>query len=75
MSNWTDELTDEQKAQLWDFIVMVVTEIREQIVADIDATAKMWEQNGLSKSRRTRRAFEACKQLAMGQNEMALIPE
>jgi hypothetical protein len=75
VSNWTDELNDDQKAQLWDFIVLVVTEIREQIVADIDVTAKMWEKNGMSKSRRTRKAFEACKDIAMGLNESRLIPQ
>lgn len=73
MSNWTDELTDDQKAQLWDFIVMTVTEIRKQIVADIDTTQKIWESNGLCKSRRTRKAFEACKDIAMGKNETEIL--
>lgn len=73
MSNWTDELTDDQKAQLWDFIVMTVTEIRKQIVADIDTTQKIWEANGLCKSRRTRKAFEACKDIAMGKNETEIL--
>lgn len=73
MSNWTETLDDEQKAQLWEFIVMTVTEIRKQIVADIDATQAIWERNGMCKSRRTRKAFEACKDIAMGKNEMDLL--
>jgi hypothetical protein len=35
VKNWTDELTDEQKEQVWDFIVYTVKEIREQIANDI----------------------------------------
>lgn len=73
MSDWTQELSEEGKAQLWDFIVMTVTEIRKQIVADIDATQTIWENNGMCKSRRTRKAFEACKYIAMGKNEMDLL--
>ena len=72
---WYEALSDDQKAQLWDFIVMTVTEIREQIVADITVTEKLWEQKGLCKSRRTRKAFEACRLIAMGQNEIDLLPD
>lgn len=71
--NWTEELSDEGKAHLWEFIVMTVTEIRQQIVDDITTTEKLWEQKGLSKSRRTRKAFEACKDIAMGINETKLL--
>ena len=46
MSNWTEELTDDQKAQLWEFIVMVVKDIREQIAKDIEATVPLWEERG-----------------------------
>lgn len=73
MANWTDELTDDQKTQLWDFIVLTVTEIRQQIVDDITTTEKIWEQKGLSKSRRTKKAFQACKDIAMGRNETELL--
>lgn len=72
---WFEVLTDEQKADLWDFIVLTVTEIREQIVADITVTEKIWEQKGLCKSRRTRKAFEACRDIAMGRNELDLIDD
>jgi len=69
MSNWTEELTDDQKAQLWEFIVMVVKDIREQIAKDIEATVPLWEERGWVKSRQTRKAFKACSDIARGLNE------
>ena len=69
MENWTDELTDKQKEQVWDFIVFTVKEIREQIAQDILATIPLWERHGWLKSRRTRKAFEAGAAIARGQNE------
>ena len=38
MSNWTEELSDEHKEQIWHFIVETVKEIREQIAQDIEGT-------------------------------------
>lgn len=69
MGNWTEELTDEQKEQIWEFIVFTVTEIREQIALDCLATADLWKANGLNKSRRTQKAFEICAAMARGQHE------
>jgi len=66
MSNWTDELTDEQKKQVWDFIVFTVKEIREEIAADIEYTAQYWEKHGLAKSRKTKKAFIASAAIARG---------
>ena len=68
-SNWTEELTDTQKEQIWDFIVFTVTEIREQIAQDIEATVPVWEKLGYVKSRRTRAAFKVAAAIARGQNE------
>lgn len=34
--NWIDQLTDEQKKQVWEFIVFTVEEIREQIAQQIE---------------------------------------
>jgi hypothetical protein len=70
MTNWTEELTDKQKEDIWDFIVYTVTEIRDQIARDIEATVPLWEQRGWVKSRRTRAAFKACADIARGQNEV-----
>lgn len=69
MSNWTDELNDKQKEEVWNFIVFTVKEIREQIAKDIEATIPLWKTKGLLKSRRTQKAFEASAAIARGENE------
>ena len=70
MSNWTEELTDKQKEQVWDFIIFTVKEIREQIATDIIFTANVWDKHGKVKSRRTAKAFEVCAAIARGENEI-----
>jgi len=69
MSNWTDELNDKQKEDVWNFIVFTVKEIREQIAKDIEATIPLWNSKGFLKSRRTKKAFEASAAIARGENE------
>ena len=70
MSNWTEELSDEHKEQIWHFIVETVKEIREQIAVDIEGTSDLWKAKGLNKSRRTSKAFQICAAIARGQNEI-----
>ena len=70
MSNWTEELTDEQKEQVWYFIVETVKEIREQIAQDILATADLWMAKGQLKSRKTSKAFLVSAAIARGENEI-----
>jgi hypothetical protein len=70
MGNWTEELTDEQKEQVWYFIVDTVKEIREQIAQDILATADLWMAKGQLKSRKTSKAFLVSAAIARGQNEI-----
>ena len=72
MTNWTDELTDKQKEQVWEFIVFTVKEIREQIAVDIHATSQLWKTKGLNKSRRTQKAFDISAAIARGQNEIPM---
>lgn len=72
MKTWTDELTDKQKEQVWDFIVFTVKEIRDQIAVDIEGTAQLWKTKGLNKSRRTQKAFDISAAIARGQNEVQL---
>ena len=69
MTNWTEELNDKQKEDVWNFVVFTVKEIREQIARDIEATMPLWETKGWLKSRRTRKAFEASAAIARGHNE------
>jgi len=70
MANWTEELTDEHKEQIWHFIVETVKEIREQIAVDIEGTSELWKAKGLNKSRRTSKAFQISAAIARGQNEI-----
>ena len=72
MSNWTEALTEEQKEQVWEFIVFTVKEIREQIAVDILATSNLWKIKGLNKSRRTQKAFDISAAIARGQNEIPM---
>ena len=69
MSNWTEELSDEHKKQLWEFIVETVKEIREQIAQDIEATNELWKKTAAGKSRKTQKAFAVSAAIARGQNE------
>ena len=70
MTNWTEELTEKQKEQVWDFIVFTVKEIRDQIAVDIEGTSQLWKAKGLNKSRRTQKAIEIYAAIARGQNEV-----
>jgi len=70
MTNWTEELTEKQKKEIWEFIVFTVKEIRDQIAVDIEGTSVLWQAKGLNKSRRTQKAFEISAAIARGQNEV-----
>lgn len=64
-----NDLTEEQKADVMELVILTVKEIREQIAQDIEATLPIWKRMGLSKSRRTEKAFKICAAIARGQNE------
>ena len=72
MTNWTEELTEKQKEEVWNFIVFTVKEIRDQIAVDIEGTSELWKAKGLNKSRRTQKAFDISAAIARGQNEVQL---
>jgi len=65
-----DDLTEDQKADVMNLIVMTVKEIREQLDQDILFTQQIWERKGFMRSRRTRKAFEACRAIVQGKNEV-----
>lgn len=65
-----DDLTEDQKVQVMDIIILTVKEIRTQMDQDILFTQQIWEQKGFLKSRRTRKAFEACRAIVQGKNEV-----
>ena len=70
MADWTEELTDEQKNNIMGLIVTTVKEIRTQIDQDILFTQQIWERKGFLKSRRTRKAFDSCRSIVQGKNEI-----
>ena len=70
MSDWTKELTDEQKEYVMNLVITTVKEIREQIAQDIEATIPLWKTKGFLKSRRTQNAFKVAAAIARGQNEI-----
>jgi hypothetical protein len=70
MSDWTEELTEEQKSNIMDLVITTVKEIRHQIDQDILFTQEIWERKGFLKSRRTRKAFDACRSIVQGKNEI-----
>jgi hypothetical protein len=65
-----EDLTEEQKTYVIDLIVTTVKEIRHQLDQDILFTQQIWERKGFLKSRRTRKAFEACRAIVQGKNEI-----
>ena len=70
MSNWIEELDDDKKKDLMEMIIMTVKEIRQQLDQDILFTQQIWERKGFVKNRRTRKAFEACRAIVQGKNEV-----
>jgi hypothetical protein len=68
-----DDLTDEQKSNVMNLIILTVKEIREQIAQDIEATVPLWQQQGLLKSRRTEKAFKISAAIARGQHEIEMM--
>ena len=64
-----DDLTEDQKRDVMQLIIVTVKEIRDQIAGDIEATIPLWKSKGLLKSRRTEKAFKISAAIARGQNE------
>ena len=68
-----DDLTDEQKKNVMELIILTVKDIREQIAQDIEATVPLWKQRGQLKSRRTEKAFKISAAIARGQHEIEML--
>jgi hypothetical protein len=64
-----DDLTEDQKRDVMELIIVTVKEIREQIAQDILATADIWMAKGHLKSRKTSKAFQISAAIARGHNE------
>jgi hypothetical protein len=68
--NSLDDLTEDQKAQVMELVIMTVKEIRDQIANDIEYTSQVWESVGKVKHSKVRKAFKVSAAIARGENEV-----
>jgi hypothetical protein len=61
-----DELTEEQRNEVWQLLVYTIKEMREEIALQIENTAADWKINGMTRSRKTIKAFKECASIARG---------
>lgn len=61
-----DDLTEEQRDEIWDLLVYTIKEMREEIATQIENTAANWQNFGKLKSRKTKQAFKECAGIARG---------
>ena len=64
--NFLDELTKDQREEVWKLLVYTIKEMREQIASEIENTAADWELSGKLKSRKTKQAFKQSAGIARG---------
>lgn len=61
-----DELTEDQRNEVWQLLVYTIKEMREEIAKEIENTAADWKIAGKIKSRNTTRAFQSAASIARG---------
>ena len=64
--NFLDELTEDQRNEVWKLLVYTIKEMREEIAKEIENTAADWKMAGRIKSRNTLRAFQAAASISRG---------
>jgi hypothetical protein len=64
--NFLDELTEDQRNELWKLLLYTIKEMREEIAKEIENTAANWKLAGKVKSRNTLRAFQSSASIARG---------
>ena len=64
--NFLDELTEDQRNEVWKLLVYTIQEMREEIAKEIENTAADWKMAGKVKSRNTLRAFKTSASIARG---------
>ena len=64
--NFLDELTEDQRNEVWKLLVYTIKEMREEIAKEIENTAADWKLSGKIKSRNTIRAFQSAVSIARG---------
>lgn len=66
MKTFLDELTEDQRNEVWKLLVYTIKEMREEIAIQIENTAADWHIGGKLKSRKTKQAFKECASIARG---------
>jgi hypothetical protein len=61
-----DELSEDQRNEVWKLLVYTIKEMREEIAKEIENTAADWKMAGKVKSRNTLRAFKTSASIARG---------
>jgi len=64
--SFLDELTEDQRNEVWKLLVYTIKEMREEIAKEIENTAADWKLAGKIKSRNTLRAFQSAISIARG---------
>ena len=64
--SFLDELTEDQRNEVWQLLVYTIKEMREEIAKEIENTAADWKLAGKIKSRNTLRAFQSAISIARG---------
>jgi hypothetical protein len=64
--SFLDELTEDQRNEVWQLLVYTIKEMREEIAKEIENTAADWKLAGKIKSRNTMRAFQSAISIARG---------
>lgn len=66
MKTFLDELTEDQRNEVWKLLVYTIQEMREEIAIEIENIAADWQIAGKLKSRKTKQAFKECAGIARG---------
>ena len=64
--SFLDELTEDQRNEVWKLLVYTIKEMREEIAKEIENTAADWKMAGKIKSRNTLKAFKAAASISRG---------
>ena len=64
--SFLDELTEDQRNEVWKLLVYTIKEMREEIAKEIENTAADWKMAGKIKSLNTLRAFQTAASISRG---------
>lgn len=68
--NFLDDLTEEQRQEVWDLLVYTIKEMREDIAQKIENNAANWKIYKNVNNRKVFKAFKESAQIARGEVEI-----